>query len=151
MIDEHHDPVILSKRTPLHLPSSFLALFHLKLDLNPLPTLVPWTVFFTDAHRYSLSRNSLTTVTRLKTGPFFSSSSQALPLCYTIMQEVVAVARAKGLTIPDDTVDKLIKQCTDVAFPGLPSSMMADNFAKRPMEVEVSFSESDGRVGSVGG
>ncbi|WWD16890.1 hypothetical protein CI109_101322 [Kwoniella shandongensis] len=81
--------------------------------------------------------NSLTTATRLKTGPFFDSSSQALPLCYTVMEEVVAVAKAKGLTIPDGTVEKLIKQCTDVAYPGLPSSMMADNNAKRPMEVEV--------------
>ncbi|WVF66939.1 hypothetical protein IAT40_001682 [Kwoniella sp. CBS 6097] len=81
--------------------------------------------------------NSLTTATRLKTGPFFDSSSQALPLCYTIMEEVCAVAKAKGLTIPDGTVEKLIKQCTDVAYPGLPSSMMADNNAKRPMEVEV--------------
>ncbi|WWC98951.1 hypothetical protein V866_005845 [Kwoniella sp. B9012] len=81
--------------------------------------------------------NSLTTATRLKTGPFFDSSSQALPLCYTVMREVEAVAKAKGLKIEDGTVDKLIKQCTDVAYPGLPSSMMADNFAGRPMEVEV--------------
>ncbi|WVR04160.1 hypothetical protein IAU60_001159 [Kwoniella sp. DSM 27419] len=81
--------------------------------------------------------NSLTSATRLKTGPFFESSSQALPLCYTIMNEVCEVARAKGLKIPEGTVDKLIKQCTDVAYPGLPSSMMADNLAGRPMEVEV--------------
>jgi 2-dehydropantoate 2-reductase len=52
------------------------------------------------------------------------------------MEEVVAVARAKGMTVPEDTVEKLIKQCTDVKT-GLPSSMMADNFAGRPMEVEV--------------
>lgn len=80
--------------------------------------------------------NSITTVTRVKTNRFFESSPQALPLCYTVMEEVVAVARAKGMTVPDDTVPKLIKQCTDVTT-GLPSSMMADNFAGRPMEVEV--------------
>ncbi|WRT65321.1 uncharacterized protein IL334_002264 [Kwoniella shivajii] len=81
--------------------------------------------------------NSLTAATGLKTGPFFDSSSQALPLCYTVMREVEAVAKAKGLKIEDGTVEKLIKQCTDVAYPGLPSSMMADNKAGRPMEVEV--------------
>lgn len=75
-------------------------------------------------------------MTRVKTNRFFESSPQALPLCYTVMEEVVAVARAKGMTVPDDTVPKLIKQCTDVKT-GLPSSMMADNFAGRPMEVEV--------------
>jgi 2-dehydropantoate 2-reductase len=80
--------------------------------------------------------NSITTVTRVKTNRFFESSPQALPMCHTVMEEVVAVARAKGMTVPDDTVEKLIKQCTDVKT-GLPSSMMADNFAGRPMEVEV--------------
>jgi ketopantoate reductase len=52
------------------------------------------------------------------------------------MNEVAAVARAKGLTVPDDTVEKLIKQCTDVKE-GLPSSMLFDHLALRPMEVEV--------------
>jgi ketopantoate reductase len=80
--------------------------------------------------------NSLTTVTRLRTNRFFESSSEALPLCYTLMSEVEAVAKAKGLNIPEGTVDRLIKECTDVKA-GLPSSMMFDNFAGRPMEVEV--------------
>jgi ketopantoate reductase len=53
------------------------------------------------------------------------------------MREVEAVAKAKGLTVPEDTVDVLIKRCTDVGGAGLPSSMMADNLAGRPMEVEV--------------
>jgi ketopantoate reductase len=53
------------------------------------------------------------------------------------MREVEAVAKAKGLTVPADTVDVLIKRCTDVGGAGLPSSMMADNLAGRPMEVEV--------------
>jgi hypothetical protein len=39
--------------------------------------------------------------------------------------------------VPEDTVDVLIKRCTDVGGAGLPSSMMADNLAGRPMEVEV--------------
>ncbi|ORY27624.1 ketopantoate reductase PanE/ApbA C terminal-domain-containing protein [Naematelia encephala] len=80
--------------------------------------------------------NALTTVTRGRTGPLFDSSPYALPLCHTVMDEVTAVARAKGLSIPEGTTEKLIKQCTDVAGLGLPSSMMVDCFAGRPMEVE---------------
>jgi hypothetical protein len=55
------------------------------------------------------------------------------------MEEVEAVAKAKGLSIPDGTVDRLLKQCTDVGGLGLPSSMMVDNFEGRPMETEVSL------------
>ena len=54
------------------------------------------------------------------------------------MEEVIAVARAKSLIIPEDTLHKLIKRCTDEPGDGLPSSMMADCLAGRPMEVEVS-------------
>jgi len=81
--------------------------------------------------------NSITACVRMRTGPFFESSEHALPLCYAVMEEVAAVARAKGLKIPDGTVERLIKQCTDVGGGGLPSSMMFDNFAGRPMETEV--------------
>ncbi|ODN77035.1 hypothetical protein, variant [Cryptococcus amylolentus CBS 6039] len=81
--------------------------------------------------------NSLTAATLLKTGPFFASSDLALPLCYSIMSEVAAVAKAKGLTVPEGKVEELIKTCTDVEYPGLPSSMMADVKAGRPSEVEV--------------
>ncbi|WVQ77424.1 hypothetical protein IAR50_007110 [Cryptococcus sp. DSM 104548] len=81
--------------------------------------------------------NSLTAATLLKTGPFFASSDLALPLCYSIMHEVAAVAKAKGLTVPKGKVDELIKTCTDVPYPGLPSSMMADVKAGRASEVEV--------------
>jgi 2-dehydropantoate 2-reductase len=52
------------------------------------------------------------------------------------MREVEAVAKAKGLVVPEGTVERLIKQCTDVKT-GLPSSMLFDNLAGRPMEVEV--------------
>jgi ketopantoate reductase len=80
--------------------------------------------------------NSLTTVSRQRTSTFFLSSDEALPLCYTIMREVEAVAKAKGLTIPEGTVDRLIKECT-VVKAGLPSSMLFDCLAHRAMEVEV--------------
>ncbi len=52
------------------------------------------------------------------------------------MNEVAAVAKAKGLDVPEGTVEKLIKQCTDVKE-GLPSSMLFDHMSQRPMEVEV--------------
>lgn len=52
------------------------------------------------------------------------------------MGEVVQVAKAKGLNVPEGTIDKLIEQCTSVKG-GLPSSMLFDYLAGRPMEVEV--------------
>ncbi|KAK4687482.1 hypothetical protein P7C73_g2632, partial [Tremellales sp. Uapishka_1] len=80
--------------------------------------------------------NSLTTVSRLRTNRFLDSSPHALTLSYAVMNEVAAVAKAKGLTIPDGTVEKLIQQCVSVKE-GLPSSMLFDCLAKRGMEVEV--------------
>jgi len=102
----------------------------------------------TTAHPRNCCWNSLTAVARLRTNPFFESTPLALPLCRTIMEEVTAVAKAKGLTIPDGTVDRLLKQCTDVGGLGLPSSMMVDNFEGRPMETEVSLSDSLADSGS---
>ena len=55
------------------------------------------------------------------------------------MEEVAAVARAKGLSIPDGTVEGLMNDIRKVDGLGLPSSMMMDHYAARPMEVEVSF------------
>jgi ketopantoate reductase len=56
------------------------------------------------------------------------------------MAEVAAVARAKGLVVPEGTEEGLIVKCTSVKE-GLPSSMMFDYLAGRPMEVEVSQME----------
>lgn len=83
------------------------------------------------------NRNSLTAVTRLRTGHIFASSPTSLPLCHTIMNEVASVARARGLSIPEDTVQRLIDKGRAAPSAGLPSSMMADCLAGRPMEVEV--------------
>ncbi|WOO85137.1 Putative 2-dehydropantoate 2-reductase [Vanrija pseudolonga] len=81
--------------------------------------------------------NTLTTVTRLRTNHIFGSSPGAAEFAVQLMSEVVAVARAKGLTVPEGTERDLLKQCQAVGGPGLPSSMMFDNEAGRPMEVEV--------------
>jgi hypothetical protein len=83
-------------------------------------------------------RNAVTTATQLRTNRFLDSSPYALQLSRSIMGEVVQVAKAKGLNVPEGTVDKLILQCTSVKE-GLPSSMLYDYLAGRPMEVEVSF------------
>ena len=82
-------------------------------------------------------RNAVTTATQLRTNRFLEASPYALDFSRSIMSEVINVARAKGLVVPEGTVDRLIKQCTDVKE-GLPSSMMFDYLAGRPMEVEVS-------------
>ncbi|KAL1410306.1 hypothetical protein Q8F55_004312 [Vanrija albida] len=81
--------------------------------------------------------NSLTSVTRLRTNHIFGSSPGAAAFALDLMREVVAVARAKGLTVPEGTEEDLLKQCQAVGGAGLPSSMMFDNEAGRPMEVEV--------------
>ncbi|GHJ89501.1 hypothetical protein NliqN6_5903 [Naganishia liquefaciens] len=80
--------------------------------------------------------NAVTTATQLRTNRFLEASPQAMMLSRAIMGEVVDVARAKGLTVPDGSVDKLIEQCTSVKD-GLPSSMLDDYVAGRPTEVEV--------------
>ncbi|BEI85991.1 hypothetical protein CcaverHIS002_0602780 [Cutaneotrichosporon cavernicola] len=81
--------------------------------------------------------NALTTVTRLRTNQIFASSPGAEDFSKTLMNEVVAVARAKGLDVPLDTADDLMRQIKEAQGPGLPSSMMMDNEAGRPTEVEV--------------
>jgi ketopantoate reductase len=80
--------------------------------------------------------NAVTTATQLRTNRFLEASPYALDLSRSIMGEVVQVAKAKGLTVPEGTIDKLIEQCTSVKG-GLPSSMLFDYLAGRPMEVEV--------------
>ncbi|KAJ9100870.1 hypothetical protein QFC20_005359 [Naganishia adeliensis] len=80
--------------------------------------------------------NAVTTATQLRTNRFLGASPHALTLSRAIMAEVAAVARAKGLTVPEGTEEGLIVKCTSVKE-GLPSSMMFDYLAGRPMEVEV--------------
>lgn len=56
-------------------------------------------------------------------------------MCRALMGEVHAVARAKGLVIPETKAEELIQTCKSVDA-GLPSSMLFDSLAGRPMEVE---------------
>lgn len=55
-------------------------------------------------------RNAVTTATQLRTNRFLASSPHAMTLSRAIMSEVVDVARAKGLQVPEGTIDKLIEQ-----------------------------------------
>lgn len=77
--------------------------------------------------------NSLTTVTRLRTNHYFGSSPGAEDFSVALMDEVVAVARAKGLNVSEDQSQTLLARCKAAAGAGLPSSMMMDNEAGRPM------------------
>jgi 2-dehydropantoate 2-reductase len=91
------------------------------------------------SHFRNCTWNSLTTVTRLRTGVYFETSPQALILAEKVMVEVTSIARAKGLVIPDGTIPRLMKQCRDAEGKdplGLPSSMMFDCLNGRGMEVE---------------
>lgn len=81
--------------------------------------------------------NSLTTVTRIRTNHFFDSSPGATDFSLALMREVIAVAQAKGLKVDDSQADALLAKCKGMPGAGLPSSMMMDNEAGRPMEVEV--------------
>jgi ketopantoate reductase len=100
-------------------------------------SLLPSPSPFFSADRRNCAWNALTTVTRLRTNQIFASSPGAADFSRTLMLEVVAVARAKGLAVPEDTADDLMRQIREVGGPGLPSSMMMDNEAGRPTEVEV--------------
>lgn len=79
--------------------------------------------------------NSLTSLTLLDTHSWLSSSEGATPLTRRLMAEVIAVANACRVPLPDDLVDTLLAKI--LAMPPIGSSMQADYKAGRPMEVEI--------------
>jgi ketopantoate reductase len=55
------------------------------------------------------------------------------------LSELIAVARAKNIDIPDDLGQRLLQRCRDLQLGhplGITTSMMMDNLAGRNMEVE---------------
>lgn len=72
----------------------------------------------------TLYRNAVTTATQLRTNRFLGASPHALTLSRAIMAEVAAVARAKGLTVPEGTEEGLIVKCTSVKE-GLPRYVLS--------------------------
>ncbi|KAF7299643.1 Sugar transporter [Mycena chlorophos] len=78
--------------------------------------------------------NTLTALTLIRTSDFIHTSSEAVPVAQALFQETIAVGRAKGLNIPEDTLDVVMHRYR--TLPGSMSSMLMDAVAKKPMEVE---------------
>lgn len=80
--------------------------------------------------------NSITTMTLMDTRSWLDSSSEAMPVTRQLMNEVIDVARACGVTMLEyGFVDVLIDRI--LGMPGIGSSMLTDCKAGRPLEVEV--------------
>jgi 2-dehydropantoate 2-reductase len=79
--------------------------------------------------------NSLTTLTLLDTHAWLSSSPDATPMTRRLMAEVIDVARACGVPIEHELIDRLLAKI--LAMPPIGSSMMVDFQNGRPIEVEI--------------
>ncbi|KAJ6584125.1 ketopantoate reductase PanE/ApbA C terminal-domain-containing protein [Mycena vulgaris] len=78
--------------------------------------------------------NSLTALTQLRTSDFISTSSSAVSVARAIFTEGISVAKAKGIAIPEDTLDDMMAKYTSLS--GATSSMLTDALNMKPMEVE---------------
>ncbi|KAJ7134895.1 ketopantoate reductase PanE/ApbA C terminal-domain-containing protein [Mycena epipterygia] len=78
--------------------------------------------------------NSLTALTQLRTSDFISTSPSAVVVARSIFTEGIAVAAAKGIAIPEDTLDTMMAKYTSLS--GSTSSMLTDALNMKPMEVE---------------
>ncbi|KAJ7758135.1 hypothetical protein DFH07DRAFT_772602 [Mycena maculata] len=72
--------------------------------------------------------------TQLRTSDFISTSPHATSLARLIIVEGINVAKAKGLPIPEDTLDTMMAKYTTLT--GSDSSMLVDAINMKPMEVE---------------
>lgn len=79
--------------------------------------------------------NSLTTLTLLDTHAWLSSSEDATRMTKELMREIISVARALGLPIAYELVDRLMDKILDM--PPIGSSMRTDYENGRPMEVDI--------------
>jgi len=87
---------------------------------------------------------ALTTITRKPAAAVYSDPDLKA-LAIALMQEVVAVGAAKGIILPDDTIEKSIA-ITSTFPPGMYASMYHDLAAGKPMELS-SFSGLIARLG----
>ncbi|KAJ7236741.1 ketopantoate reductase PanE/ApbA C terminal-domain-containing protein [Mycena haematopus] len=78
--------------------------------------------------------NSLTALTQLRTRDFIATSANAQEVARAILSEGINVAKAKGIAIPDDSLDTMMVRYTTLS--GSNSSMLTDALNKKPMEVE---------------
>jgi 2-dehydropantoate 2-reductase len=80
--------------------------------------------------------NSITTMTLMDSLSWLDSSSEAMPVTRQLMNEVIDVGRACGVTtLEHGLVDVLTDRI--LGMPGIGSSMQTDCKAGRPLEVEV--------------
>lgn len=79
--------------------------------------------------------NSLTSLTLLSTHDWLSSSEEAEPMTRELMREVIEVARACGVPLEDELVERLVVKIK--GMPPIGSSMRTDVESGRPLEVEV--------------
>ncbi|OKL63251.1 hypothetical protein UA08_01845 [Talaromyces atroroseus] len=80
--------------------------------------------------------NSLTTATLLDTHSWLESSPEAVPMTRRLMNEVIDVGRACGVTALEHSLtDSLIEKI--LGMPPIGSSMQTDCLAGRPLEVDV--------------
>ncbi|KAJ6508429.1 ketopantoate reductase PanE/ApbA C terminal-domain-containing protein [Mycena sanguinolenta] len=78
--------------------------------------------------------NSLTALTQLRTRDFIATSSSAQEVARAILSEGINVAKAKGIAIPEDTLDSMMVKYTTLG--GSNSSMLTDALNEKPTEVE---------------
>ncbi|KAJ7812898.1 ketopantoate reductase PanE/ApbA C terminal-domain-containing protein [Mycena leptocephala] len=81
-----------------------------------------------------LALNSLTALTQLRTRDFIATSPTAQEVARSMLTEGINVAKAKGIAIPDDTLDTMMSKYTTLG--GSNSSMLTDALNEKPMEVE---------------
>ncbi|PYI00520.1 ketopantoate reductase family protein [Aspergillus sclerotiicarbonarius CBS 121057] len=79
--------------------------------------------------------NTLTTLTSQDTQSFLQSSSDAIPFTRRLMTEVIAVARASGVSLPADLIDTQLARIQGLG--AVRTSMQIDRENGRPMEIEV--------------
>lgn len=79
--------------------------------------------------------NSLTTLTLVDTHFWLSSSEGAMPMTRRLMKEVIDIARALGIALEYDLIEKLLDRI--LAMPPIGSSMRTDYENGHPMEVDV--------------
>ncbi|OOF99353.1 hypothetical protein ASPCADRAFT_1030 [Aspergillus carbonarius ITEM 5010] len=79
--------------------------------------------------------NTLTTLTAQDTQSFLQSSPSAIPFTRRLMSEVIAVARATGISLPDDLIETQLARIQRLG--PVRTSMQIDRENHRPMEIEV--------------
>lgn len=84
---------------------------------------------------WNVAWNSLTTLTLMDTHAWLSSSEDATRMTKELMREIIGVARALGLPIEYDLVDRLMDKI--LSMPPIGSSMRTDYENGRPMEVDI--------------